>query len=181
MGKVGAKAAIGDGAGDGVATDTGGFFKDVATGGDSIRGMGGLFFGGYPFTELLGRIDVDTQEHFGVLRAAILGTLADVHADFVRLDPNGVDAIGDEVGFAGELRNPKAVISIGGNECDEGGCAKRRITYRDMELVGGDDAKRRVAELPPELVTYSGDFDFAWGRHPLLNGMDDPGGGEEQY
>lgn len=177
--EVWTKAAVGHGTGDGVAIDAGSFFKDVTSRGGG--GMCGLLFRGNPPAELLGRIDVDAQEHFGVLRAAVLGTLTDVHAGFVRLDPHRVDAIGDEVGFAGELRNPKTVVGIGGNQFDEGGRPVCRVTHRNVELVGGDDAERRIAELPPELMTSGRDFDCAWGRDRLLNGVNDARGSKEEY
>ena len=146
--EIRAEAAIGDSAGDRVAIDAGSFFKDVATGSDGIGRIGDLFFGSNPLTELLGRIDVDAKKHFGVLSAAVLRALTKVHTGFVRLHPHGVDAIGDEVGFAGKLRNPETVIGVRRTQIDEGGSAMRRVADRNVKFVGGDDTKTRDSEIP---------------------------------
>ena len=100
MREVGTKAAVSDGAGDGVAVDAGGGFEDLAPGGNGIGNVSGLFLRGDPGAELFGRIDVDAKKHFGVLGAAVLGALTEIHTGLVRIDPDGIDAIGNEVGFA---------------------------------------------------------------------------------
>jgi len=143
--------------------------------------VSGFLFRSDPFGELLGRIDVDAEKHFGVLRAAILGALPKVHAGFVRVDPDGINAIGDQVCFAGELRNPKAVIGVRGEQLDEGGRRMRRIADGNMQFVGGDDAERRIAELPPELMTDRGDLNRAGGRQGIFHGMDDARGGKKEH
>ena len=133
-----------------------------------------------PAVELIARLHIDTKEHLGVLSAAVLGTLADVHAGFVWLHPHGVDAIGDEVGLAGELRNPEAVVGVSRTQGDERRGAMRWIADGNVEFVGGDDTKRRITEFPPELMTDGGHFNGAGRRHSLLNGMDNASGGEEK-
>lgn len=139
-----------------------------------------MFLGGDPISELLGRIDVDTEEHFGVLRAAVLGALAEVYAGFVRIDPCGIDAIGNEVGFSSELWNPKAVVGIDGEQFDESGRGIGAIADRNVEFIGSDDAESRVTELPPELMADGGDLDCAGGRNCILNGLNDARSGEEK-
>ena len=178
--EIRAEAAIGDGAGDRMAIDASSFFEDVATGSDGTGRIGNLFLGGNPFAETFWRINVDAKEHLGVLSAAVLGTLADVHAGFVWFHPHGVDAIGDQVGLAGELRNPETVVGVSRTQGDERRGAMRRIADGNVELVGGDDTKRRITEFPPELMTDGGDLNSAGRRHSLLNGMDNASGGEEK-
>ncbi len=100
MGQVGTEAAVSDGAGDRVAVDAGSGFEDLAPSGNRIRSVSGLFLSSDPGAELFGRIDVDAKKHFGVLGAAILGTLTEIHTGRVRINPDGIDAIRNEVGFA---------------------------------------------------------------------------------
>ena len=89
-------------------------FKDTASVGDRVRSVSRLFLRVDPLLELLGGIDINTKKHFGVLHAAILCALANVHAGLVRIDPNGINAIGNEIGFPGELGNPETMVGIGG-------------------------------------------------------------------
>lgn len=178
--EIRAEAAIGDCPGDRMAIDASSFFEDVATGSDGTGWIGNLFLGGNPFAETLWRINVDAKEHLGVLSAAVLGTLTDVHAGFVWLHPHGVDAIGDEVGLAGELRNPETVVGVSRTQGDERRRAMRRIADGNVEFVGGDDTKSRITEFPPELMTDGGDLNGAGRRHSLLNRMDNASGGKEK-
>src|SRR6202034_1523363 len=43
-----------------------------------------------PPVKLLLRLDINPQQHFGVLRAAVLRTLAEVNSSLLRVDPHGV-------------------------------------------------------------------------------------------
>ena len=58
--------------------------------------------------ELLRSVDIDAQQHLGVLRAAELGALPDVHAGLMRIDPHLVHAVRKQVGLAGESREPRS-------------------------------------------------------------------------
>ena len=59
-------------------------------------------------------VDRYPQKHLRVLRAAILRALAQKDSRPVRVDPHLVRAIRNQVGLARKLRNPEAVIGIGG-------------------------------------------------------------------
>ena len=56
-----------------------------------------------------------------MLRAAVLGALADVKAGFVRIDPHMVDAVGNQVRFSREIGHPEAVVGVGGKQSEESG------------------------------------------------------------
>ena len=84
-----------------MAVDAGSGFENVATVGYGVGGLRRAFLCGYPGIKLFGGLDINTQEHFGVLDSAVLRTLTDVHSGGMWIDPNGVDAIGNEVGFSG--------------------------------------------------------------------------------
>src|SRR5262245_65579079 len=57
----------------------------------------------------------------------------------------------------------------------------RRIAHRNVQLVRRDDAKRRVPELPPELMTDYGDVESVGGLGRVLNRVNAPSRGEEQH
>src|SRR6266850_1736820 len=52
------------------------------------------------------------QQHARVLQATIFGAVAHVGARLNRLDPHSILAIGNQIGFAGELRHPETVRHI---------------------------------------------------------------------
>src|SRR5580692_3191791 len=134
-----------------------------------------------PLFELIWRVNVNTEEHLGMLGAAILGTLADENACFVWIDPHVVYTVWNQVGLSSQTRDPKTVVRIRGKQGDEGGRGVRRITRRHMELVCRDDAKSGITKLPPELMTDRDNVDGLWGLARLLDGMDYTSGGKEQY
>jgi hypothetical protein len=124
--------------------------------------------------------DSDPEEHPRVLHAAELGTLPDVGTGRPRLDPGPVGLAGDDVGLAGELRDPEAVNHVGGLERDERARRPRGVADRDVQLVGRHDPQLRIANLPPPLVPHHRDLDrVAGGRRPL-DREDVPGCRQEQ-
>ena len=65
-----------------------------------------------PRGELVWRVDVYTQQHQRVLRAAELRTLAEIQPRFLRIHPHAVHTIRDQIRLASQLRNPKAVVDV---------------------------------------------------------------------
>ena len=55
------------------------------------------------------------------------------------------------------------MVGVGREEPQKGRSGVGRIARRDVELVGGDDAKLRIAEFPPVLVADYGDIEAAAG------------------
>src|SRR6202046_2976776 len=51
-----------------------------------------------PTVELLARLHVNTQQHLGMLHAAILRTLAEVETGLVRVDPTAVGVVRNQIG-----------------------------------------------------------------------------------
>src|SRR4029077_18612845 len=103
-------------------------------------------------------IDRDSQKHLRVLGSAILRALAEKNAGAVRVHPHAVGVIRNQVGFASELRNPEAVVRVSRKQTQECRSGMTRVTYRDVQLVRGNDAQFRIAKLPPVLVADRGDF-----------------------
>ena len=80
-----------------------------------------------PALEVRGGIDVHSQEHVGVLRAAVLGALAEEQALLARLEPHLIGASRDQVGLAGQARHPEAVADIGRLQASGTPAAARRL------------------------------------------------------
>src|SRR6266446_6858616 len=135
---------------------------------------------GHPLSEVLLGLDGHDEQHPRVLEATVLGALADIPARLLRVDPDPVGLVRDDVHLPGELGNPEAVNDISGLERDEGRGRVRRVADRHVELVGGDDAKLRVADLPPPLVPDDRDFESLWNRRAPLDREDVPGRHQEQ-
>src|SRR5690606_8721709 len=57
-------------------------------------------------------IDVDAEEHVGVLGAAVLGALPEVEARVLGLEPEAVRASRDQVGLPGESGDPETVTDV---------------------------------------------------------------------
>src|SRR6476646_11561407 len=89
-----------------------------------------------PAFELIAGLDIDAQKHLGVLCAAILRTLPQENARLMRINPHRIYPIGNQIGFARKARNPKAVIGIGGSQCDEGPGRVLRVAQRYVQLIG---------------------------------------------
>src|SRR6266849_2269730 len=64
---------------------------------------------GHPLFEISRRMRDDAEQHAGMLQAAIFGAVADIGAWLCWLDPHEIAAIGDQIGFTGELRYPETV------------------------------------------------------------------------
>ncbi|MFM1751115.1 MAG: hypothetical protein RL119_77, partial [Actinomycetota bacterium] len=103
-----------------------------------------------PRLELVRLHRVHADAHVGVRRAAVLGAEAVPcrrRERVARREPEVVGLVGDEVALPPHLRDPEGVEHILGGELE-----LHRTAHRDVELVGGDDAELRVAELPPPLM-----------------------------
>ncbi len=72
------------------------------------------------------------------------------------------------------------MVCVGREEFDESGSRMGAIADGNVEFVGGDDAEGGVAELPPKLMTDSGDIEGVRGRNRVLNGLNDTSGGKEK-
>src|ERR1700674_672689 len=97
MSQIRAEAPVRDSARNGMAVDARSSLKDptpfVRCAISHVR----LSFILNPLVELLLRVNVDAQEHLGVLHPAVLGALADINSDFIRIDPHVVDAIRNKI------------------------------------------------------------------------------------
>ena len=116
-----------------------------------------------------------------MLRPAILRALAEKDSGAVRVHPHAVGMVRNQVGLARELRNPEAVVGVGGQQLQECRRGMSGIAHRYVQLVGSDDAELGIAELPPELVP---DHCYVQGGRRLgsiLDGVDHPGRGQKQY
>src|SRR6266576_4579586 len=93
----GTEAAVRIGAADGVTVHAGRRLEDLPAASDGgIRARrSALRFD--PAVEVLARVDVHAQQHLGVLRAAILGALAEVEARLARVDPHRIRVVGNQV------------------------------------------------------------------------------------
>ena len=60
------------------------------------------------------RLDINPQQHLGVLSPAILRALAEVDSGLLRVDPHSVGMVGNQISLTPQPWNPKAVIRIGG-------------------------------------------------------------------
>src|ERR1700722_2429836 len=74
------------------------------------RGLALIF---YPALEIRARLHIYAQQHLGVLRPAILRTLAEKEPGLLRINPGKVCAVRYQISLAGEPRHPEAVIGVG--------------------------------------------------------------------
>src|SRR5712675_280170 len=133
-----------------------------------------------PGLKIFGSVYRHAEKHCRMLRAAILRALAEIDPRLVRIHPHFVYAIRNQVCLSSELRNPKAVISVGGKQFQECRCGMNRIAHRNVQFVGRHDAERWISELPPELVTDGGDLHGCRGFRSILDGMNNAGGSQKQ-
>src|SRR5262249_14836830 len=117
-----------------------------------------------PGSKIFAVIHRYTQKHLGVLSPAILGALTQKDACAVRIHPHTVGMIWNQVGFARELWNPETVIGVSRKQLQECRSRIRRITDRNVQLIGGDDPKLWISELPPVLVSDGCDFNGGGGE-----------------
>src|SRR5581483_9315033 len=87
----------------------------------------------HPGVERAGRLGDDDEAHQRVLQAAELGALAAIGAGLVGAQPHAVDAPGNDIGLAGQMRHPEAVNDVYRFELD-----LDRLADRNVELGGGD-------------------------------------------
>src|SRR5215472_15797147 len=121
MRQVGTEPPVRDGTGNGMAVYARCGFEDLAPSVNVSsswrvvrRGKVARFRGFAllrdPSLEVLLRIHVHAQEHFGVLHSAVLRALPEKNSRFVRIDPGMVHSIGNQVRLPRALRNPKTMI-----------------------------------------------------------------------
>ena len=172
--RSGPKRPLAARAGHGVAVDAGGRLEDLTSLGHGLTRDRRLLLFLNPAIEFSARLHVHAQQHLGVLGSAVLRALPQVEPGLVRVDPRLVRAVRNQVGLAGQPRNPEAVIHVGGQQRDERRGRIRRVADRNMQFVGRDDVQPWIAILPPELVTDGDDLDGV--RRPLcvLDGGDHP-------
>src|SRR5439155_9835697 len=103
---------------------------------------------GQPLLECGRWLRHDEEDHVGVLEPAELSALPSIDPCVARLDGHVVDATGDHVGLARELRHPEAVEDVRGAETK-----LDRLADGDVDVVRGDHALLRVANLPPPLMS----------------------------
>src|SRR5271155_4284782 len=100
MSEIRAESPVRHGARDGMTVHASRGLKNSAAFLCSAGSHGGLFFLLYPVVKLFARIDVHAQEHLGVLRAAVLGALAEIKPGVVGIDPNVVDPVWNQIRFS---------------------------------------------------------------------------------
>src|SRR5207247_9061560 len=105
-----------------------------------------------PSVEIFSTVHRHAQQHLGVLRPAILRALAEKDAGAIRIHPHLVYPIRNQVGFTGKLRNPEAVVSVGGKQLQECWLRTCRIAHGNVQLVCRHDPEPWIPKLPPELV-----------------------------
>src|SRR6202008_94117 len=67
-----------------------------------------------PPVKFVSRLDVNTQQHFGMLGSAILRALAEINSGLLRIDPHAVRMVGNQIRLTAQPRHPKTVVSVGG-------------------------------------------------------------------
>src|ERR1700735_2622483 len=101
MSQIGAEAAGGDCSFDGVAVNACVLHEDrLALGGSYIAGevlLGWLLLLLDPCREILRCLRVDAKEHFCMLGATVLSTLAEIKSCRLWIDPHNVDPIWKQV------------------------------------------------------------------------------------
>ena len=116
-----------------------------------------------------------------MLHSAVLRALADIHSNFMRIDPHFVNAIRNQIRLSRKTRNPKAVVRVRGKQFQESGRGMRGIADRNVQFICSDDPQRGVSKFPPELMADDGDLDRSLGHAGILNGMDDAGRSHEEH
>ena len=102
--------------------------------------------------EILGAVNVNPQQHLGVLRAAILRALAEINAGLVRIHPHLVDAIRNQVCLSRQAGEPRSCGPCRRKAASRTWASDGRLADRNVQLVRSDDAELRIAKLPPELM-----------------------------
>ena len=117
-----------------------------------LRNRRGTRFPLEPRLEIRRRHRHRVERHQRVRPAAVLGALAPKHPGRLGLDHHAVDAAGDHVGLAGEVRDPEAVDHVprAQRHLDRLAGGQPHLVRADHRLIG---AGRKVPHLPPPLVT----------------------------
>ena len=116
-----------------------------------------------------------------MLSSAILRALPQIKSGLLRIDPHGIHAIRNQVGFAGQPRHPETVVGIGRGQ--------RKVCRRGMRgsLTGTcssfavTTAEAGIAILPPELMADDGHVHRILGLGRGLGSQDDAGCAQEEH
>src|SRR5579862_2635876 len=92
----------------------------------------GFLLGAHPAGKILRSIDRNAEQHLGVLRSAVLRTLAQKNAGALRVYPHSVGMVWNEVGLSCKLRHPKAVVGIGREQSHKCGGGMTVIAHGNM-------------------------------------------------
>jgi hypothetical protein len=122
-----------------------------------------------PLIKVRVRLDINAEEHLGVLDSAVLCALAEINAGFVRIDPHAIRMIRYEVRLTCKTWYPEAVIGISGKQREESWSGVCRVTYRYVQFICSHDVEAGVAKLPPKLMTDNSNFDGIMRFHGFLN------------
>jgi len=91
-----------------------------------------------------------------------------------------VDLVWNGVDLAEQLRDPKAMVHVGGKQAQRCGRGNLLGADRHMQFIGSGKAIFGIVKFPPELMAYDIRIDRR-GRHFLiLNGKQNAGGGEKE-
>jgi len=69
----------------------------------------------------------------------VLRALPQVEPGLVRIHPHTVRVIGYQVRLSSQAGHPEAVISVRGKKREEGRDRMRRVAYRDVQFIRGND------------------------------------------
>jgi len=114
MREVRTESAVGHCARHGVAVDAGGRLEYPLSLSDRVIYECRLALLLNPPVKFVPRLDINTQQHLGVLGSAVLNTLAEVNSCRLRVDPHSVGVIGNQISLTSQPWDPKTVVSIGG-------------------------------------------------------------------
>src|SRR6202795_4785406 len=166
---------------NGVTIYASGSFKDPAPLLRYATSHSRLSFRLDPLVKLLARINIDAQEHLGVLCAAVLCALAEIQSRFMRIDPHVVDAIWNQICLSCKPWHPEAMFGIRRNQGHKGRCGMRRVAHRYMQFIGRDHTQSGITKFPPELMADGNDLNRCGRLRSILDRMDYACGGEEQH
>src|SRR4030095_9547961 len=112
MSEIRAKSSVSHGAINTVTIDAGSLLENQPPGSRARIVLGEFLLLCYPTVEVLAAVHIYAEQHLRVLRAAVLGTLAEEQPGALRFNPHRVDFIGDQVRLAGETRHPETVHDV---------------------------------------------------------------------
>jgi hypothetical protein len=133
-----------------------------------------------PSIEVRTRLDINPEEHLGMLDSAVLCALADIDAGFVRIDPHTIRMIGYEVRLPCKTWYPEAVIRVRGKQRQESRGGVCRVTYRYVEFIRSYNVEAWVSILPPILMADDSDFEGIMRFGGVLNVRNDSRCRQEQ-